>query len=87
MSLQTSNAIVAKPPAVSTKRPRLMPRRRQRVRRADRPGICNWPESERPREKLLERGAQAVGRGAHRNPAGFRHQGLLGSRHGALIDR
>jgi len=58
-----SNAIVAKPPAVSTKRPRLMPRRRQRVRRADRPGICNWPQSERPREKLLEQGAQVLSDG------------------------
>ena len=58
-----SNAIVAKPPTVSTKRPRLMPRRRQRVRRADRPGICNWPESERPREKLLEQGAQVLSDG------------------------
>ena len=57
-----SNA-VAKPSAVSKKRPRLMPRRRQRVRRADRPGICNWPESERPREKLLEQGAQVLSDG------------------------
>src|SRR3954466_6188462 len=58
-----SNAIVAKPPAVSTKRPRLMPRRRMRVGRADRPGICNWPESERPREKLLEQGPQVLSDG------------------------
>jgi len=40
-----------------------MPRRRQRVRRPDRPGICNWPESERPREKLLEQGAQVLSDG------------------------
>jgi len=40
-----------------------MPRRRTRVTPGDRPGICFWPESERPREKLLERGAQALSDG------------------------
>jgi len=40
-----------------------MPRRRIRVPRPDRPGICNWPESERPREKLLEQGAQVLSDG------------------------
>lgn len=55
-----SDPIVTKPPAISGKRPTLMPRRRTRVTPGTRPGICYWPESERPREKLLERGAQAL---------------------------
>ena len=63
MTLQTSNPIVVKPPAISTRRPRLMPRRRTRVTRGDRPGIRFWPESERPREKLLTRGPQALSDG------------------------
>jgi DNA repair protein RadC len=55
-----SDAVVAKPPLISWKRPRLMRRRRPKVTRRDRPGICNWPELERPREKLLHRGPQAL---------------------------
>jgi DNA repair protein RadC len=63
MTLQTSNPIVVKPPAISNRRPRLMPRRRTRVTPGDRPGIRFWPESERPREKLLVRGPQALSDG------------------------
>jgi DNA repair protein RadC len=53
-----ANAIVAVPPAAaSTARPK--PRRLAKTApRAT--TIRNWPESERPREKLLERGAQAL---------------------------
>ena len=40
-----------------------MPRRRARATPGDRPGIRFWPESERPREKLLERGPQALSDG------------------------
>jgi DNA repair protein RadC len=67
MTLQThsvaSGPIVAQPVPISKRRPRLMPRRPSRVIRASRPGICNWPQSERPREKLLERGPQALSDG------------------------
>src|SRR3569832_1216541 len=68
MTLQThsvaSRPIVAQPVPISKRRPRLMPCRPSRVIRATRPGICNWPQSERPREQLLERGPQALSDGA-----------------------
>jgi len=44
----------------SMKRPRLMPRRRSRTAVPERPAICFWPESDRPREKLLWQGPQAL---------------------------
>jgi len=55
-----SGAVAAEPPAISWKRPRLLRRRRPKPRRRNQPGICNWPELERPREKLLNRGPQAL---------------------------
>jgi DNA repair protein RadC len=58
-----SSAVAAGPPTISAKRPRLMPRRPARVAPAKRPGIHSWPVTERPREKLLERGAQALSDG------------------------
>jgi DNA repair protein RadC len=55
-----SNAIVAVPAPRRSTRPRLVPRRRRRLTVPERPAICFWPESDRPREKLLERGPQAL---------------------------
>lgn len=56
-----SNAIVAVPVLLrSNRRPRLAPRRRRRSPLPKRQAICYWPESERPREKLMERGPQAL---------------------------
>ncbi|MBS0417304.1 MAG: DNA repair protein RadC [Proteobacteria bacterium] len=42
------------------KRPRLVPRRQVRCTVPKRPAIKYWPDTDRPREKLLERGAQAL---------------------------
>jgi DNA repair protein RadC len=58
-----SNPLRAPPPAFSHKRPRLMPRRSPRATPPERPGIRFWPESERPREKLLAQGAKALSDG------------------------
>ncbi len=58
-----SAAILSQPAPISNRRPRLLPRRRIRVVRGHRPGIRFWPQSERPREKLLERGPQALSDG------------------------
>jgi len=55
-----SSPDVIERPAISWKRPRLMRRRQPRRARRGHPGICNWPELERPREKLILRGAQAL---------------------------
>jgi DNA repair protein RadC len=56
-----SSAIVAAPVLFrSNRRPRLAPKRRRRAAAPKRPAIRYWPESERPREKLLERGPQAL---------------------------
>lgn len=59
----TATALGSQPAPISNHRPRLMPRRRTRTKQGDRRGIRFWPQSERPREKLLERGPQALSDG------------------------
>jgi DNA repair protein RadC len=58
----SNDAIVAKPAVSRLKQVPLVPwwRRRPRPASGKRPGICYWPESDRPREKLFERGAGAL---------------------------
>jgi DNA repair protein RadC len=56
----SSTILAVQAPCHSNRRPRLAPRRRRRTPAPKRPAIRYWPESERPREKLLERGAQAL---------------------------
>jgi DNA repair protein RadC len=57
-----SNAIVARPTPIVPESPQPKPwwRRPPKPAAKKRPGICYWPESERPREKLLELGPQAL---------------------------
>ncbi len=58
LSASVSNAIVAVPPTAPLA---TRPRPRRAAKTAPKTTtIRNWPESERPREKLLERGPQAL---------------------------